>query len=188
MIKAVVNKFSKIDILINNAGYADGKSIETQTVEEWDNMFETNVSGYARCIRAALPYLKETKGNILCTASFVGLNGQANAFGYCASKGAVIGMVKNLAIDLAKYGIRINAICPAYIQTELLENRWAKRQKNPETALADLAESHPLGRIGTPEDCANAALYLCGEGASFVTGVTLILDGGIPLGYHNGLT
>ncbi len=183
MVDQVIKKFSKIDVLINNAGYADGKDVETQTEEEWNEMFDTNVNGYARCIRAALPYLKQTKGNILNTASLVGLNGQAKAFGYCSTKGAIIGMVKNLAIDLAPYGIRVNAICPGWIHTEMLEYKWTKRQPNPDSALSDLAKKHPLGRIGTPDDCGKAALYLCSEDASFVTGITLNLDGGITLGY-----
>jgi len=184
MIAEASARFGGIDILINNAGYSDGKSVETQSEAEWDAMFNTNVSGYARAVRAALPFLKKTRGNILCTASFVGINGQANAFSYCSTKGAVIGMVKNLAIDLAPYGIRVNAICPGWILTDLLKYKWTARQPNPDTALDELAKKHPLGRIGLPEDCAKAALYLCSDDASFVTGAAIVLDGGISLGYR----
>ncbi len=181
-VNRAAREFSKIDILINNAGYTDGKTLETQTEEEWDAIFNVNVNGYARCLRAALPYLKESCGNILNTASYVGLHGMRNGFGYSASKGAVIGMTKSLALDLAQYGIRANAICPGWILTDLIKNRWSKRQQNT-NALEELIAAHPLGRMGTPEDCAKAALYLCSDEAAFVTGETLIIDGGLGLGY-----
>jgi NAD(P)-dependent dehydrogenase (short-subunit alcohol dehydrogenase family) len=146
-------------------------------------MFGTNVNGYARCVRACLPYLKVTKGNILNTSSMVGMNGMADAFAYCSTKGAIIGMTKNLAIDLARYGIRVNAICPGWIVTEHLRNSWTKRQPNPDTALQELAEKHPLKRAGTPRDCGRAAVYLCSDDADFITGICFDIDGGIRLGY-----
>lgn len=183
MVARTVEHFGKLDILVNNAGYADGGNVETQTEDQWDNMLATNLSGYARCVRAALPHLKASRGTILNVASLVGVIGQRNAFAYCATKGGIIGMTKNLAIDLAKYGIRVNVLLPAWIASESLIHDWPNHQENPATAYEELVAMHPLGRVGTPEDCGSAAAFLCSDKASFLTGVALELDGGISLGY-----
>ncbi len=183
LVEGTFQRLGRLDILVNNAGYADGKGVENQTEDEWNAMVDTNLNGYARCVRAVLPHLKESKGVILNTASRVGLIGMESAFAYCATKGGVIGMTKNLAIDLAQYGIRVNAICPGWIVTEHLRTDWLLRQKDPEHALDDLAKRHPLGRAGTPGDCGKAAVFLCSDDASFITGIALDIDGGITLGY-----
>ena len=112
----------------------------------------------------------------------VGLVGQPNAGAYSATKGGQISMGKNMAIDLAKYGIRVNVICPGWIQTPLVED-WFGQQDDPESSRKYIYSQHPLGRIGTAEECGRAALYLATEDASFVTGITLNIDGGITLGY-----
>ncbi len=179
MVSDAVGILGKLDILVNNAGIPFGKGIDDETVEEWDALINTNVNGYARCTRACLPYLKESHGNILNTSSLAGLRGMSNSFGYCTTKGAIFGMTKNLAIDLAKYGIRVNALLPGFIVTENLRDNLP----NSEQVIKDLDAAHPLGRAGTPEDCGYAALYLCSDEAAFITGVGLEVDGGITLGY-----
>ena len=187
MVQEALRVLKKLDILVNNAGYADGKDVESQTEDEWNHLFNVNVNGYARCIRSCLPYLKESRGVMLNTSSMVGMRGQDHAFGYCATKGAIIGMTKNLAIDLAKYGIRVNALCPGWIVTENMRENWTKLQPEPQKAIPLLDASHPLKRAGTPKDCGRAAAYLCSSDGEFITGITLELDGGITLGYPNSL-
>ena len=112
----------------------------------------------------------------------VGLVGQSNAGAYSASKGGQIAMTKNMALDFAPDGIRVNAICPGWIQTPLVED-WFGQQEDPDASRAYIYGVHPLGRIGTVEECGRAALFLaCGD-AGFITGVALPLDGGVTLGY-----
>jgi len=115
-------------------------------------------------------------------SSMVGLVGQGDSCAYSSTKGAQVAMTKNMALDLAKYGIRVNAICPGWIETPLVDN-WFNLQDDPEASRAYVFANHPLGRIGTGIDCGYAALYLASEEASFITGVALPVDGGITLGY-----
>jgi NAD(P)-dependent dehydrogenase (short-subunit alcohol dehydrogenase family) len=183
MVEQAVQKLGRLDIFVNNAGYADGRGVEQQSEEDWDVLINTNLNGYARCVRAALPYLKASRGVLLNISSRVALVGQNRAFAYCATKGGIYGMTKNLAIDLAQYGIRVNAILPGWIATPNLLANWPKHQPDPENALNELIAKHPLGRLGTPEDCGKAAVYLCSDDAEFVTGTALDIDGGITLGY-----
>lgn len=182
LIKKTVDIFGKIDIVINNAGYHLSKSIEHTSEEEWEFIQKTNLYSTFRCSKYAIPYLKETKGNIINISSMVGLVGQPNAGAYSATKGGQIAMTKNMAIDLAPYGIRVNAICPGWIQTPLVED-WFSQQEDPDASRAYIYAQHPLGRIGTSEECGKAALYLASDDAAFVTGITLNIDGGITLGY-----
>jgi NAD(P)-dependent dehydrogenase (short-subunit alcohol dehydrogenase family) len=177
-----VEVFGRIDILVNNAGYHLSKDIEQTSEEEWDFIQKTNLYSTFLCSKYALPHLKKTQGNIIHISSMVGLVGQANAAAYAATKGGQIAMTKNMAIDLAKYHIRVNVICPGWIQTPLVDY-WFSQQADSEAARAYIFSQHPLGSIGTIEDCGMAALYLASDDSRFVTGITLNLDGGITLGY-----
>ncbi|NLT13085.1 MAG: SDR family oxidoreductase [Clostridiales bacterium] len=172
----IIRTFGRLDILVNNAGIPRSTGIETELEDQWDNVINTNLNGYARCVRAALPFLKESCGNILNIASLVGAIGMENSSSYVASKGGIIAFTKSLALDLAKYGIRVNAILPGWIMTENVSRMHPDRLKL-------VIDAHPLGRIGTPKDCGKAACYLCSEDASFITGISLAVDGGIALGY-----
>ncbi|MGI6160718.1 MAG: SDR family NAD(P)-dependent oxidoreductase [Christensenellales bacterium] len=182
MIEEAVKAFGRIDILVNNAGYHNSKDIENTSDEEWDFIQRTNLYSTFYCSKYALPHLKKTHGNIIHISSMVALVGQANAGAYSATKGGQIGMTRNMAVDLSKYGIRVNAICPGWIQTPLLDD-WFAQQEDEQASRRYIDQRHPLGRVGTIEDCGKAALYLASEDASFVTGVVLNLDGGITLGY-----
>ena len=182
LIDETVKAFGRIDILVNNAGYHLSKSIEDTSEEEWDFILKTNLYSTFRCSKYALPYLKETQGSIIHISSMVGLVGQPNAGAYAATKGGQIAMTRNMAIDLAPYHIRVNAICPGWIQTPLVDD-WFSQQEDEEAARKYIFAAHPIGRIGTIEDCGKAAVYLASDDASFVTGITLNLDGGITLGY-----
>ena len=182
LIETTVEVFGGIDILVNNAGYHLSKGIEQTSEEEWDFIQKTNLYSTFLCSKYAIPYLKKNRGSIIHISSMVGLVGQANAAAYAASKGGQIAMAKNMAIDLARYHIRVNVICPGWIQTPLVDD-WFSQQDDEEAAKEYIFEVHPLGRIGTIEDCGKAALYLAGNDSDFVTGITLNLDGGITLGY-----
>jgi NAD(P)-dependent dehydrogenase (short-subunit alcohol dehydrogenase family) len=182
MIGETVKAFGRIDILVNNAGYHLSKSVEDTTEEEWDFIQKTNLYSTFRCSKYALPYLKQTQGNIINISSMVGLVGQPNAGAYSATKGGQIAMTKNMALDFAKYHIRVNAICPGWIQTPLVDD-WFSQQEDEEASRRYIFAAHPIGRIGTIEDCGRAAVYLASEDGAFVTGITLNLDGGITLGY-----
>ena len=182
MIEQTVEAFGRIDILVNNAGYHLSKSIEDTSEEEWEFIINTNLRSTFLCSKYCLPYLKQTKGNIIHISSMVGLVGQPNAAAYASSKGGQIAMAKNMAIDLAPYGVRVNVICPGWIQTPLVED-WFSQQIDPAASRKYIYGQHPLGRIGTIEECGKAALYLGSDDAAFVTGITLNIDGGITLGY-----
>lgn len=183
MIDETVKTYGKLDILVNNAGYHLSKNIEETTEEEWEFIINTNLRSTFLCSKYAIPHLRKTKGNIINISSMVGLVGQPNAGAYSATKGGQVAMSKGMALDFASDGIRVNVICPGWIQTPLVED-WFGQQEDEAAARKYIYGRHPLGRIGTIEECGKAALYLaCSEDAAFVTGITLNIDGGITLGY-----
>lgn len=182
MITKTIEEFGRLDILVNNAGYHISKNIEQTSEEEWDFIQKTNLYSTFLCSKYAVPHLKKTKGNIIHISSMVGLVGQPNATAYSATKGGQISMTRNMALDLAKYRIRVNAICPGWIQTPLVDD-WFSQQEDEKAAREYIFGKHPLGRIGTIEECGKAAAFLGSDDASFITGITLNIDGGITLGY-----
>ena len=183
MIDTTIEAFGKLDILVNNAGYHISKNVEQTSEQEWEFIQNTNLRSTFLCSKYAIPHLRKTRGNIINISSMVGLVGQPNAGAYSASKGGQIAMSKGMAIDFARDGIRVNVICPGWIQTPLVED-WFNQQKDPEAARKYIFGQHPVGRIGTVEDCGRAALFLaCNDDSDFVTGITLNIDGGVTLGY-----
>jgi len=182
MVDAVVAEAGRIDVLVNNAGYHNSKGIEALNEEDWDGLIDTNLKSVFLCTKHALPYLKESKGVVINMSSMVGLVGQPNACAYAATKGGIIAMTKNLAIDLAPYGIRVNVICPGWIQTPLVEE-WFEKQEDPAAARKYIYGQHPIGRIGTSREVGKAALFLAAEDSAFTTGSVIECDGGITLGY-----
>jgi NAD(P)-dependent dehydrogenase (short-subunit alcohol dehydrogenase family) len=182
MVDTTIKVFGKIDILVNNAGGGVLKNIEEATEEDWDYVIDKNLKSNFLCCKLCLPSLKKTKGNIINISSMVGHVGHPDDVSYSAAKGGQIAMTKNLALDLARYGIRVNVICPGFIYTSGLYN-WYSTQKNPEAAKKLVNEKHPLGRVGTIYDCGKAALFLASCDSEFITGAALDIDGGITLGY-----
>jgi NAD(P)-dependent dehydrogenase (short-subunit alcohol dehydrogenase family) len=182
MVAQLIELFGRLDILINNAGYHISKSVEDTSEEEWDYILDTNLRSVFLCSKYAIPYLRKTRGAIVNMSSMVGLVGQRNAGAYSATKGGIIAMTKGMALDFAKDGIRVNCICPGWVETPLVED-WFSQQADPQAAKTYIFARHPLGRIATPEEVGDAAVFLCSEASSFVTGVTLPLDGGVTLGY-----
>lgn len=174
-VKCVYNKvkdtFGKIDILVNNAGMSSKTKLEDYTVEEYDKISDLNIKSVFVCSKAVVPYLKETKGTIINTSSIVSIYGQPSGVMYPASKFAVNGITKSLARELAKDGIRVNAVAPGITETDMIKNL-------PQEMIEPLIKTIPLGRIGTPKDVANCFLFLASDLAGYVTGEILQVDGG----------
>ena len=144
---------------------------------------DTNLKSFFLICKYAIPSLKKTKGNIVNMSSMVGLIGQTNACAYAATKGGIVAMSKNMALDLAKYGIRVNVICPGWVRSELVED-WFHQQGEKEQEQRDYINSmHPLGRIGESSEAASAIVFLASDDASFITGVALPVEGALTLGY-----
>ena len=177
----VVARTRRLDILINNAGIAHVGSIERTSEDDLDRLYRVNVKGVFLCTRAAVPVMvRQGGGVILNMASIVSFIGVADRFAYSMTKGAVLTMTKSVAIDYVKQGVRCNCICPARIHTPFVDGFVKKNYPGREEAvLQELAEYQPMGRMGTPEEVAYLALYLCSDEASFVTGQAYPLDGGV---------
>lgn len=170
-IEKILNEFNKIDIVVNNAGMSANQPIENTSVEDFESIIDLNVSAMFRLIKAVVPTMKQQGGGvILNTSSMVSIHGQPAGIGYPTSKFAVNGLTKSLARELAPSGIRVNAVAPGIINTDMVANL-------PEEMIQPLIKTIPLGRIGEPRDIANAFLYLASDLASYVTGEILQVDG-----------
>ena len=182
MVADTVVMFGKIDVLVNNAGTHISKNILDQTENEWERILNINLRSCFLCSKYALPELIKTKGSIVNMSSMVGLIGQSKAAAYSATKGGMVAMSKGMALDLASYGVRVNVVCPGWVQTPLVEE-WFNQQPDPEAARRYVYSVHPLGRIATVEEVGRVVAFLASDDASFVTGVTLPVDGAVSLGY-----
>ncbi len=164
-----------IDVLVNNAGITRDGLLMRMKDEDWDAVLHTNLSSvYAACKKVVRPMLKARKGTIINISSVVGLMGNAGQTNYSASKAGLIGFTKSLAREVASRGIRINAVAPGYIDTAMTENL----NEEARTALTDQI---PLRRTGKPEEIASAVLFLASDAASYITGQTLVVDGGLAM-------
>lgn len=182
LIKGAVDAFGKLDVLVNNAGYHISKNAEDTSEQEWEFIQNTNLRSTFLCSKYAMEHLKRTKGNIINISSMVGVVGQPNAAAYSATKGGQISMTKNMALDFAPFGVRVNVICPGWIQTPLVED-WFGQQEDSDAAREYIYGQHPLGRIGTIEECGYLAAFLASDEALFITGARFDIDGGVTLGY-----
>ena len=182
---AVAEHWNRIDILVNNAGIVRDSQLvkwncngpeSVMSEEAWDAVIGVNLKGVFLCTRAVVPHMiKAGGGVILCAASVVGLLGNFGQTNYVASKAGVIGMTRTWARELGKYNIRVNAVAPGFIATDMV-------RAMPEKVLNAMVARTPLGRMGTPEDVANAYVWLASEQASFIHGAVLSVDGGVVLG------
>ncbi|MBI0577166.1 glucose 1-dehydrogenase [Neobacillus cucumis] len=172
MIEFAVSKFGKLDILFNNAGIGSLSPSAELPFEEWRKVLSVNLDGVFLAAKHAIKAMqKNGGGSIVNTASILGHVGQAQTAPYTASKGAVVNLTRTLAVEYAKDNIRVNAVCPGYIETPLL-NQLDEAMKN------HLISLHPIGRLGKPEEIAKAVVFLSSDDASFVTGSNLLVDGG----------
>lgn len=178
MIDACLDAYGQLDILYCNAGVALAKTLPESSDDEIDDLLDVNVKGLMYAARTAIPsMLEQGGGNILFTASKTGLVAQQDSPVYCATKGAAVLLAKALALDYAQDDIRVNALCPGIIDTPMLR-RFIDALPNSEEAWDEFSTAQPMGRLGTPEECADAALWLVSDEARFVTGVALPVDGG----------
>ncbi|HJT01204.1 MAG TPA: glucose 1-dehydrogenase [Terriglobales bacterium] len=177
-VRAVAEKYGSLHILFNNAGIIRRASVLNLSEEEWDRVMEVNLKSVFLMSKFAIPILEKSGGgSIINTASGWGLTAGPKAAAYCASKGAVVLLTKAMAIDHGPQNIRVNCICPGDTDTPML--RSEAQQLGAETGrFLQEAAQRPLQRVGTPEEIAQAALYLASDAASFVTGTALVVDGG----------
>jgi 3-oxoacyl-[acyl-carrier protein] reductase len=172
-VETTLQKFGKIDILINNAGIARDKLILRMTEEDWDAVLGVNLKGTFNCTKAVIKQMsKQRSGKIVNIASVVGEMGNPGQANYAASKAGVIGFTKTIAREFAQRGINVNAIAPGYIQTPMTDSL-------PEKAKEELKRMIPMERLGQPEDVAQAVLFLVSEASGYITGNVLKVNGGI---------
>ncbi|XP_061445941.1 LOW QUALITY PROTEIN: 17-beta-hydroxysteroid dehydrogenase 14 [Rhineura floridana] len=182
LVSVTVELYGRLDCLVNNAGgHPPDQIIDDVTAQEFRSLMDLNVVSCFLTAKFALPHLRKTKGNIINIASLVNVIGQKYAVPYVATKGAVTAMTKAMAIDESKYGVRVNSISPGNIWTPMWE-KLASHTANPEATIQEGKDAQLLGRMGTPAECAAAALYLSSD-ATFCTGINLVLSGGAELGY-----
>jgi 2-keto-3-deoxy-L-fuconate dehydrogenase len=179
---AVASAFAEIeslDILVNNAGIGHVGNIEQTETEDFQRLFKVNVEGTFLVSKAAVPKLIASNGVIINIGSIAGLVGLKRRFAYCATKGAVISMSRQMAIDYAGK-VRVNCVCPGTVDTPFVDEYLEKFHKHEkEKVRLELNARQPIGRLGTPEEIANMVLYLASSEASFVTGSALTIDGGL---------
>ena len=174
-IAAVLAETGRIDVLVNNAGITRDGLLMRMKTEDWDAVLDTNLKSAFLLSRAVVrPMLKQRSGCILNVSSVVGITGNGGQANYSASKAGIIGFTKSLAREVASRDIRVNAIAPGFIETSMTD-------RIPEDFKQKLKESIPLGRVGTTEEAANAALFLCSPLASYCTGIVLQVDGGMGM-------
>lgn len=173
--KRVFDANGKIDILINNAGITNDSTLRKMTPEQWQSVIDINLTGTFYCTKAVNQYMVEAGwGRIINVSSVVGLYGNFGQTNYVATKAGVIGMTKTLCRELGKKGVTVNAVAPGFIATDMVA-------KMPEDVLAGMVAKVPVGRLGKPEDIANAFCFLASDEAAYVNGAVLSVDGGMTV-------
>ena len=183
MVRDTVERWGRLDILFNNAGVEFGMPVTQVSEEAWDNLIDVNLKGvFLGCKHAIPEMLKSGGGSIISTASGAGLQGVPWLSTYCASKGGVVLFTKSLAVEWARQGIRVNAVCPGVIRTPMADRAIQAGElmfgRSQEDAYERLGRAHPIGRVGEADEVARAVLFLASDEASFITGVALPVDGG----------
>lgn len=177
MVKRTVEAFGRLDCAFNNAGIGGAlATTDKYPEEEWDRVIAVNLTGVFLCMKHEIRQMKEQGGGVIVnTASAAGLVGAGGLSAYDASKHGVVGLTKSAALENAKRGIRVNAVCPGWVETPMLGNLGSENAKFHE----GIVRYHPIGRLGTPEEVAQAVIWLCSDASSFVTGACLSVDGGL---------
>jgi NAD(P)-dependent dehydrogenase (short-subunit alcohol dehydrogenase family) len=176
--KEAIAQLGGLDALVTCAGIPTRARAGDQDTAGWDKVFAVNLRGTFLCAREALPALQASKGNMVLLSSIAGATGMRNRAAYGTGKAGIIGLTKSMALDYAADGVRVNCVCPGFVDTPLLS-----AIREDEARMEKLRVAHPLGRIGQPADIANAILFLASDEASWITGQALGVDGGFLAGY-----
>jgi NAD(P)-dependent dehydrogenase (short-subunit alcohol dehydrogenase family) len=185
MVADVVAQLGRIDIVVNAAGVAGGGAVHMLSADEWDRIVDTNLKGtFLVCKHAIARMFEQGGGSVINIASIEGIEGTEGGSAYNASKGGVVLLTKNLAIDYGRKNIRVNCICPGFIDTPMTASVFSSPGMTE--YLERFRDAHQLGRVGQPEEIASAALFLASEDASFVSGHALVVDGGFTAGRRMG--
>jgi len=181
LVERTLQSLGRIHVLLNNAAIQVNKTVEDTGVEEWTREIGVNLGGVFLCSKFFMPHLRKTKGCIINMASVNGFFVEPGCAAYCATKGAIIALTKAMAIDHGKDGIRVNCICPGYIDAGLAWG-YFESQPDPSEARASAGKLHALGRVGQPEEVGRLAVFLASDDASFMTGSAVVVSGGFGLG------
>jgi NAD(P)-dependent dehydrogenase (short-subunit alcohol dehydrogenase family) len=179
-IDEAINRFGRLDVLVNAAGHISSGSIETTSLAAWDAMMDVNLRSVFQLMQLATPHLIETKGNIVNVSSVTGLRSFPGVLAYCVSKAALDQLTRCAALELAPKGVRVNAVNPGVVVTEI-HKRGGMSEADYEKFLEHSKTTHPLGRVGDPKEIAELIFYLASEKASWITGATYQIDGGRAL-------
>ncbi|MFI5273938.1 MAG: SDR family NAD(P)-dependent oxidoreductase [Ktedonobacterales bacterium] len=183
-VAAAVERWGRLDVLVANAGIGTPGFIANMSQEDWERVLAVNLTGVFLCAKHAFQAMRPAGGGvILTTASVAGLQGTPHLGAYGASKAAVVQLTQTLALEGARFNIRANALCPVWTETPMIGEFVAGTRADPEQVRQRLTASIPLGRMGTPEDIANAALFLVSDEAAFISGVALPVDGAHMAGH-----
>jgi len=189
MVAAAVERFGRLDVLVNNAGVSGGSTLAHETdVETWSRTLAVNLTGPFLCTRAAMPHLLASRGRVVNIASTYGLIGAPTAPAYCASKGGLVNLTRQLAVDYGPLGVRVNAICPGYIDTDMGGGRAALGPQQAAVAQArreEAAARQPIGRQAQVEEVARVAVFLASDDSSFMTGSVVTVDGGCTATFNH---
>lgn len=172
-VESLIERFGQLDVVVNNAGVFEGGELESFTDEQWNHLRGINLDGLLYVVRAAIPHLKASRGNVVAISSVSGVRGDWGQSAYNATKGATNTMMQSLALDLGPAGVRVNVVAPAFTETRLTRERLEDLEFR-----AALHNRVALGRGGQPDDVARAVLFLAGPDAAYITGVVLPVDGG----------
>lgn len=177
MADRVAEQLHSIDILHNNAGIALRRPVADQDEEGWDRCLDVNLKSVFLCCKFTIPFMQARGGSIINTSSVTGITGVRNRAAYSTTKGGIVILTKNMALDYAQFKIRVNCICPGFVRTPFMDGLAKDAER-----LRKITNLHPLGRLGTPEDVAHAVVFLASDESSWVTGHALVVDGGFSAG------
>jgi len=174
MVENLQKEFGRLDVLVNNAGITQDRTLAKMTKEEWQRVIDIDLTGVFNCSKAALPLIIANQGKIVNISSLVGQRGNFGQTNYAAAKAGIIGFTKALCKEVGRFGVTVNAIAPGFIETRLTENL-------PPELKETIKKFTPLGRFGKPEEVASLVFFLASEEANFITGTVVNIDGGLPL-------